>query len=124
MTKMSKCHFGTLYVIRWTFLVHNKIIEKRKFLLNTNENRQLINTGKYPPTKPPVKLPSFDPFESDDIESVLAEAKEMVRPIKPISRLSGKFSLAIQSHSTTKKANKKKLKKKKIDINNINFYRL
>lgn len=87
--------------------------------MNTNENRQLINTGKYPPTKPPVKLPSSDLFESDDIESALAEAKEMVRPIKPISRLSGKFSLVIQSHSTTKKSKQKKNTK-----NNINFYRL
>lgn len=95
-------------MIRWSFIVHNKIIEKRKFLLNTNENRQLINTGNYPPTKPPVKLPSSDPFASDDIESVLAEAKEMVKPIKPISRLSGKFSLAIQSHSTTKKSKQTK----------------
>lgn len=96
-------------MIQLAFLVHSKIIEKWKFLLNTNANRQLINTGIYPPTKPPVKLSSSDPFESDDIESVLAEAKDMVRPIKPISRLSGKFSLAIQS--TTKKQKKKKANK-------------
>lgn len=49
----------------------------------------MLLTG-YSPSKCPEKLPSSDPFESDDIESVLAEAKEMV---KPISSLSGKFSL-------------------------------
>lgn len=51
------------------------------------------------PSKSPEKLPSSDPFESDDIESVLAEAKEMV---KPISSLSGKFSLQITNQKQKK----------------------
>lgn len=40
------------------------------------------------PSKSPEKLPSVDPFESDEIESVLAEAKEL-NQIKPVSSLSG-----------------------------------
>lgn len=60
----------------------------------------MLLTGKCP-SKTPEKLPSSDPFESDDIESVLAEAKEMVNPI---SSLSGKF------HVATKRNRIKKLK--------------
>lgn len=51
-------------------------------------------TGKCP-SKTPEKLPSSDPFESDDIERVLAEAKEMVNPI---SSLSGKFAMLLQQN--------------------------
>lgn len=70
-------------------------LEKTK----TNQTKTMSLTGNSP-SKSPEKLPSSDPFESDDIESVLAEAKEMV---KPISSLSGKFSLQITNQNQKKK---------------------
>lgn len=59
----------------------------------------MLLTGKCPSKSPEKLLPSSDPFESDDIESVLAEAMEMV---KPISSLSGKFSLQKLKKKTQK----------------------
>lgn len=57
------------------------------FRCNPTKNSFSLVAAKSP-SKSPDKLPSVDPFESDEIESVLAEAKEL-NQIKPVSSLSG-----------------------------------
>lgn len=57
------------------------------FWCNPTKNSFSLVAAKSP-SKSPEKLPSVDPFESDEIESVLAEAKEL-NQIKPVSSLSG-----------------------------------
>lgn len=43
------------------------------------------------PSESPEKLPTSEPnIESDEIENVLAKAKEMMNNVEPISSLSGK----------------------------------
>lgn len=81
----------TKHTIKWVQSNKNQLVRHSAptnfFFLN------LINCfiSAKSPSESPEKLPTSEPnIESDEIENVLAKAKEMMNNVEPISSLSGK----------------------------------